>query len=113
MLKKTSLVLFFVLIAVTPYIAGQSESDEKAVGLVALAAVTNRSPYTRFSSAGGGQLEGFDQGEPGQYRVNQALAETALKYRGFSWHTSAYGSLGCLTSVPQLCYKQSKKEESL
>lgn len=59
--------------------------SEEATGLIALAAVTNRSPYTRFSTAGGGQLEGFDDGEPGQYRVNQWMAETAFKYRGFSW----------------------------
>jgi phosphate-selective porin len=54
-------------------------------GLLALAAVTNQSPYTRFSQDGGGQLEGFKEGESGQYRVNQAMAETALKYRGFAW----------------------------
>jgi phosphate-selective porin len=67
------------------FVGSDIEFHEKAAGLVALAAVTNRSPYTRFSSAGGGQLDGFEPGEPGQYRVNQALAETALKYRGFSW----------------------------
>ena len=67
------------------FVGSDIEFHEEPAGLVALAAVTNRSPYTRFSSAGGGQLEGFDPGEPGQYRVNQALAETALKYRGFSW----------------------------
>ena len=58
---------------------------KNAEGIVALAAVTNRSPYTRFSTGGGGQLPGFDDGEAGQYRVNQALIETAIKYRGFSW----------------------------
>jgi hypothetical protein len=67
------------------FVGSDIEFHEEAAGLVALAAVTNQSPYTCFSSAGGGQLEGFDPGEPGQYRVNQALAETALKYRGFSW----------------------------
>jgi hypothetical protein len=68
---------------------GFSGSDvdhhEKGAGLLALAAVTNRSPYTRFSQAGGGQLEGFEEGEPGQYRVDQWMEETALKYRGLSW----------------------------
>jgi len=58
---------------------------ENGSGLIALAAVTNRSPYTSFSQAGGGQLPGFGEGEPGQYRVNQCLLETAYKYRGFSW----------------------------
>jgi hypothetical protein len=68
---------------------GFSGSDlgyhERGAGLLALAAVTNRSPYTRFSTAGGGQLEGFEEGEPGQYRVNQWMEETAFKYRGVSW----------------------------
>lgn len=58
---------------------------KQMVGLLALAAATNRSPYTRFSQAGGGQLVGFDSGEPGQYRVNQWMVETAFMYRGFSW----------------------------
>jgi phosphate-selective porin len=53
--------------------------------LIAAAAATNRSPYTRFSQAGGGQLPGFDDGEAGQYRLNQWTAETAFKYRGVSW----------------------------
>ena len=59
--------------------------NKELVGLLALAATTNRSPYTRFSQAGGGQLEGFDPGEPGQYWVNQWMAETALMFKGFSW----------------------------
>jgi hypothetical protein len=57
----------------------------RGAGLLALAAVTNQSPYTRFSQDGGGQLEGFADGEPGQYRVNQWMGETAFKYRGFAW----------------------------
>jgi phosphate-selective porin len=62
-----------------------TQYHKESAGLIALAAVTNRSPYTRFSQVGGGQLEGFEPGEPGQYRVNQFLAETALMYRGFAW----------------------------
>ena len=53
--------------------------------LIAVAAATNRSPYTRFSQSGGGQLPGFDEGVAGQYRVNQWTAETAFKHRGISW----------------------------
>lgn len=58
---------------------------KKFTAILAVAGVTNRSPYTRFSTAGGGNLEGFEEGVDGQYRVNQLLAETAGKYRGFSW----------------------------
>ena len=59
--------------------------NKHLAGILALAAVTNQSPYTKFSQNGGGQLSGFEAGEPGQYRVNQWMEETALKYRGFSW----------------------------
>ncbi len=61
------------------------EYHEKFAGLIALAGVTNQSPYTRFSQSGGGQLEGFDEGVTGQYRVNQLMQESAGKYKGFSW----------------------------
>lgn len=61
------------------------EYHEKFVGIVAVAGLTNQSPYTRFSQSGGGQLEGFEQGVPGQYRLNQLMQESAGKYRGFSW----------------------------
>jgi len=61
------------------------EYSEDAAGLIALSAVTNRSPYTRFSTSGGGQLPGFAEGQAGQYRVYQTLLETAFKYKGFSW----------------------------
>lgn len=61
------------------------EYHEKFKMLLAVAGVTNRSEFTRFSTSGGGQLEGFEPGLPGQYRVNQLLQESAGKYRGFSW----------------------------
>ena len=61
------------------------EYHDKFTMIVAVAGVTNQSQYTRFSTAGGGQLEGFEEGEAGQYRVNQFLIETAGKLRGFAW----------------------------
>ncbi len=61
------------------------EYHDRFVGLIALAGVTNQSPYTRFSQSGGGQLEGFGEGVAGQYRVNQLMQESAGKYKGFSW----------------------------
>ena len=53
--------------------------------ILAVAGVTNQSQYTRFSTTGGGQLQGFEDGVAGQYRVNQLMQETAGKYKGFSW----------------------------
>ena len=68
---------------------GMTSSDldyhEKPTALLALGALTNRSPFTRFSQAGGGQLSGYPEGVAGQYRVNQGLVETALMYKGLSW----------------------------
>lgn len=60
------------------------ERSEAALS-VAVAAVTNRSPYTRFSGSGGGQLPGFEESADSQYRVNQAMLETAFVASGFAW----------------------------
>ncbi|RLA31295.1 MAG: porin [Gammaproteobacteria bacterium] len=54
-------------------------------GSIAIAAVTGHSRYTSFSSAGGGQLPGFDEGESDQYYLRQWLFETAWQKGGFSW----------------------------
>ena len=61
------------------------EGHEKFVSSIAIAATTNTSRYTRFSTAGGGQLYGFEDGEDGQYKIDQFLFETAFKYKGWSW----------------------------
>ncbi len=61
--------------------------QEDPIASLALAGATNTSQYTRFSSAGGGSLEGFERGDPGQYTVDQWLLESAFKYRSFSWHS--------------------------
>ncbi|UII26830.1 OprO/OprP family phosphate-selective porin [Fulvivirga maritima] len=58
--------------------------------IIALSAVTNRSGYTRFSSSGGGYLQGFENGQAGQYRINQINLETAFVYNGFSWQSELH-----------------------
>ncbi len=63
---------------------------EKPTGVLAVSGVTNQSPYTRFSQAGGGYLEGYEDGQPGQYRVNQGNIESALMYKGLSWQSEAH-----------------------
>lgn len=57
----------------------------KPMGSVAVAAVSGKSAYTAFSSKGGGQLPGFTNGSPNQYRIDQVMIETAYQHRGFSW----------------------------
>lgn len=69
------------------FTGGDLEFHEKFTGIIAASSVTNRSPYTRFSQAGGGYLDGFEEEEIGQYRVNQYNIETAFMYRGLSWQS--------------------------
>jgi len=68
---------------------GFSQSDtgrrEKAAGSIAFAGATWRGPYTAFSSAGGGQLPGYEPGDRSRYDVRQLLFETAFQWRGFSY----------------------------
>jgi len=67
-----------------PYAQSDVEFHQEPTGTLAFAAARNNSPFTRFSSGGGGQLEGFEPGQPGQYGIRQFLEELAFKYRGFS-----------------------------
>ncbi len=61
------------------------KDHQKFISSVALAGMTNISPYTAFSTKGGGQLPGFEDGVIGQYKINQYMFETAFKYKGVSW----------------------------
>ncbi len=58
---------------------------DKFTSIISIGGVTNKSEYTRFSGGGGSQLEGFEDGVAGQYRINQYMIESAFKYRGWSW----------------------------
>lgn len=50
----------------------------------ALGAASTEGPYTRFSSSGGGQLDGFEAGGTDRYRLRQAMQEFAWHYAGYS-----------------------------
>ena len=67
---------------------GHSQSDleyhKKPAAALAVGTASNRSRYTRFSSSGGGQLDGFQAGQPGQYSLRQFMEEATMKYRGLS-----------------------------
>ncbi|MBI3297282.1 MAG: porin [Elusimicrobia bacterium] len=67
-----------------PFSQSDVEHHEKPAGSLAFAAATNQSRSTRFSSGGGGNLDGFAAGTDGQYAIKQWMEETAFKYRGFS-----------------------------
>lgn len=57
--------------------------DAPAVN-VAYAYSVNESAFTRFSSSGGGQLEGFSIGVDNQYKINQYNIDFVMMYRGLS-----------------------------
>jgi phosphate-selective porin OprO/OprP len=63
-----------------------SQSDlarrQRAVSSVALAGIVGQTSHTRFSSSGGGNLPGQQQGD---YDLHQLLFETAAHYRGMGW----------------------------
>lgn len=70
---------------VLPFSQSDIERRAKPAASIALAFASNRSRFTRFSSSGGGALAGLPIGEVDQYDVRQAMLETALHWRGFSW----------------------------
>ncbi len=59
-----------------------ARSEDPALS-IAVGGTTNNSPCTRFSGSGCGQLEGYSG--TGDYRVQQAMFETAFFWQGFSW----------------------------
>lgn len=73
----------------TGQVLGFSQSALKRppqpLGSLAVAFVSGKSGFTAFSGAGGGQLPGFESGEPDRYRLEQWMIETAYQHGGFSW----------------------------
>jgi phosphate-selective porin OprO/OprP len=60
------------------------EGRKKPEASVAVGAVWNRSPFTRFTGTGGGELPGFAPGVSGQYSVRQLVEDAAFRFRGLS-----------------------------
>lgn len=58
------------------------EYHEAPVAAVAVTGVSNRSRFTRFSGSGGGRLDGFELGLPGQFAIKQLGEDFVFKYRG-------------------------------
>jgi len=74
-----------VLGRVLPFSQSDIQRRDPAAASIAIAGVYGQTRYTRFSSKGGGQLPGYETGDQGEYRLSQALLETAYQSRGFSW----------------------------
>jgi phosphate-selective porin OprO and OprP len=66
-----------------------SQSDLKfrdaPAATLAFGASTTEGPYTRFSSSGGGQLDGFTAGGNERYNLRQFLQEFAWHYAGYEF----------------------------
>ena len=58
------------------------EYHESPVASVAVSALTNRGRFTSFSRNGGGRLDGFEVGLPGQFAIKQVAEDFVFKYRG-------------------------------
>ena len=57
---------------------------KKPEGFIALAYTNNESRFTSFSSSGGGQLPGYNDGNDQNYKINQYNFEVMFKYNGFT-----------------------------
>lgn len=73
-----------------PFSGGDLKISQKPAGIIAIAGITNTSPYTRFSTTGGGNLAGFEGTNDAQYTVKQYQVETAFIYKGFSWSSEIH-----------------------
>jgi len=68
-----------------PYSQSDLKRYKQGHGSLAVAASTNTSKFTRFSSSGGGQLPGFDDTtNPDRYKLEQWMGEFAFMRRGLS-----------------------------
>lgn len=69
---------------VLPFSRSDISRHQQPAASLAIAAASNRSAFSRFSSSGGGDLPGFQPGEDGQFDLDQEMIEFAFMYRGFS-----------------------------
>jgi hypothetical protein len=68
-----------------PFAQSDLKRYKQGHGSFALAASTNTSKFTRFSSAGGGQLPGFESTDnPDRYKLEQWMGEFAFMRQGLS-----------------------------
>jgi len=68
-----------------PFAGSDLAGRENPNGGITIAGLINRSAYTHFSQAGGGNLEGIPIGREDQFGLRQFLIESAFMYQGFTW----------------------------
>jgi phosphate-selective porin OprO/OprP len=69
---------------VLPFSQSALKRYEEVHSGLSFAIVSNDSPYTRFSSSGGGNLPGYEKGLDNQYRILQFMQEFAWQRGGWS-----------------------------
>jgi phosphate-selective porin OprO/OprP len=69
---------------VLPFSQSALKRYQQPRGSLAFSGVSNDSQYTRYSSGGGGQLEGYEAGADNQYRIAQIMQEWSWQHRGIS-----------------------------
>ncbi len=67
-----------------PFVASDINITQTPIASIGFASAVNRSKYTRFSSSGGSSLVGFDEGEEGQFDIEQYNVDAAFLYKGIS-----------------------------
>lgn len=68
-----------------PFAQSDFAFRSRPAGSLAFAYARITGPYTRFSSSGGGQLDGFTTGGDDRYVLTQWLQEFAWQFRGYSF----------------------------
>ena len=63
---------------------GDVEYHTPGVAAVAVSVARDRGRYTRFGSSGGAQLDGFAEGQPGQYELRQSNVDGVFARKGVS-----------------------------
>ena len=69
---------------VLPFSQSDLKFRQKPAASLAFGGAEVRGPFTRFSSSGGGQLDGFEDGGDERYTLQQFLQEFAWHYNGMS-----------------------------
>jgi hypothetical protein len=67
-----------------PFSQSDFQFTKKPAGSFSIAAARVRGPYTRFSTSGGGQLDGFEMGGDERYTIEQWQQGFAWRHKGFS-----------------------------
>ena len=76
--------------SVLPFSQSALKRFNPARGALVVGFTSNDSPYTRFSSNGGGQLPGYEKGTDNQYRIEQLMLELAWQRFGLSLQSEAH-----------------------